>query len=251
MCPHSRSGRLQSACRRSWMGSGSNSVSTPRALHPRKPCLTAMTGFTDWLPEHFQPCWCRSACGCPPLRADLPDAAQLKPLARRSLGQKNPAGSHVPARHQRRQQALERTAGNSPDVSGSRWCQRPRDCRGRSAAHRMSEATRANAFLLANLRGDVVDDVVRMTRVAAHAARYMIESERTPCSPGNIVIGARAVATDANRPDQHVRSVIERQPAAEHIHTADAMPHHRVIRLAEACRGSVIGDARVDGVAVL
>jgi hypothetical protein len=68
----------------------------------------------------------------------------------------------------------------------------------------VSEAARAHTFLLASLRGDVIDDVVRATRVAADAGRNMIEVERVPRAPGDIVVGARAVATDTDRADQDV-----------------------------------------------
>jgi hypothetical protein len=54
----------------------------------------------------------------------------------------------------------------------------------------MAEASGADTVLLARLWSDVVYDIVRPARVAAHSARDMIEAERVARSPGDIVVSA-------------------------------------------------------------
>src|ERR1700758_3748101 len=124
--------------------------------------------------------------------------------------------------------------------SRSRGWQSPRDRRGRRAADWMAEATRAPALLLADLRGDVVHNIIRTTRVAAHTRRHVIEAERAAGAPGDVVVGTRAVATDTDSTDQNVRGVVQRKSPAEYINTPNAVTNHRVIRLAKVRGWSVV-----------
>src|SRR5262249_53226234 len=80
-----------------------------------------------------------------------------------------------------------------------RWRQSFSDHGGSRAASGMSPTAGAHSLLLAGLRGDVVHDVVGARGVATYAAGHMIQAQTMARSPGDVVIGARAVAAHPDR----------------------------------------------------
>ncbi len=84
-----------------------------------------------------------------------------------------------------------------------------------------------------SVRRDVEDDVVGMGRIRnALDALQLIEPESISDPPRHHVIGAGGVAADADAADFDSVAV-EREAAAEHIHAADALADHRIVRRAE------------------
>src|SRR6266702_6643610 len=84
-----------------------------------------------------------------------------------------------------------------------------------------------------SVRRDVEDDVVGMGRIGHTLdALQLVEAESISHPPRHHVIRAGGVAADAHAAD--LGSVaVERQPAAEDIHAADALADHRIVRRAE------------------
>lgn len=76
----------------------------------------------------------------------------------------------------------------------------------------MAESARAD------IADAVVDDVVT-GRFGQYAGRHVVQLQRVPDLPGDDVVGARGVATDADAADE-VRVGVEREPATEHVHAA-------------------------------
>ena len=121
-----------------------------------------------------------------------------------------------------------------------------------------SDSTRAARILpgsacVVRIGDNVVNNVVRVIRVARHAAHseQVIESEIMANSPGNVMVGARSISADSYRADDGLSRGIERQAASKHIHATDLVAHHGVIRSAVERRDAAISDARIDGVALL
>src|SRR5262245_16757248 len=115
----------------------------------------------------------------------------------------------------------------------------------------MTPSLEAYAWHLTCLWRDVINDVVRPRGVAADASRHVIEIQRVPRPPGDVVIGARRVAAHADWAPQGGRPVGPRQPAAEHVDAADALAHHRVVGAAVVAWAAAIRHERVDRVALL
>ena len=76
----------------------------------------------------------------------------------------------------------------------------------------------------------VVDDLVVV--VGARTAGNLVEPQRLPHAPGDVVVGARGVAADAEAADDAVR-VVERQAAAEGDDAAERFADQRIVGRAE------------------
>src|SRR4051812_10389355 len=76
---------------------------------------------------------------------------------------------------------------------------------------------------------DVVDDGV--LHVRTDACRDVIQSEKMPQPPGHVVIGAGAVAADADGAGKSI-TIIQRKPAPEHDDPAEMLADQRVLRAA-------------------
>lgn len=79
----------------------------------------------------------------------------------------------------------------------------------------------------------------------------MIETEEIPHSPGDIVIRAGGVAAQAHSADELMALRVKTQAAAKDVYATDFVPNHRIRSSAVARRGSRVGDAGIDGIAVL
>ena len=82
--------------------------------------------------------------------------------------------------------------------------------------------TRVEAIRVAEALRDVEDDVVRTGSVARDTVRNEIEHEVVAQFPGDHVIAAGRVATDADAPDAVALLIVEGQTAAEDVDASDA-----------------------------
>src|SRR5262249_29603975 len=69
--------------------------------------------------------------------------------------------------------------------------------------------------------------------------------------PSDIVISARGVAAYPDAPNYPVTCIIQREPTAEHVHSADSFAFERIIRGSEIGSWSLISVCGIDWVAVL
>jgi len=119
----------------------------------------------------------------------------------------------------------------------------------------MSESRCAHARHLAGLRRDVEDDVVGMRRITSEDRRragwHEVKVQTMPSPPRDVVVGARRIAADANRAEEHTGRVVECEAAAEHVDATDAAAHHRIIGLPVVGRAAAIGDVDIDRIAFL
>ena len=79
----------------------------------------------------------------------------------------------------------------------------------------------------------------------------MVEVQPGSQSPGHKVIGARGVAADANRANLIAALSVECKTAAKNVYAADAVADQRVPRRSERPRIPLIGNFRIDRIAVL
>ena len=79
----------------------------------------------------------------------------------------------------------------------------------------------------------------------------MIETEEISHSPGDVVVRAGGVATYAHSADDLMTLSVETQAAAKDVYATDFVSNRRVRSSAVARRGFRIGDAGIDGIAVL
>src|SRR6185437_7520445 len=97
-------------------------------------------------------------------------------------------------------------------VSVSRRREVRGDARRQGAALGVSPAARADARLLPHLRNEIVHNVVRTGGVAADPGGHVIQLQVGPGAPCDVVVSAGAVAADAERSDQYMRGVVDREP---------------------------------------
>src|SRR4026209_475381 len=119
------------------------------------------------------------------------------------------------------------------------------------SARGMAPAASTDAGHLPRLRRDVIDDVVRTVAISADTARNMVEIKIVSGAPGDVVIGARGVAAHANGAHERAAGGVQREPAAEHVHTTDASTDHRVVRLPVIGWVATIRDVDIDRIAFL
>src|SRR5438445_444244 len=88
---------------------------------------------------------------------------------------------------------------------------------------RMAKPTRADARAAVGIWCDIKDNVVRSVGITAHTSHafQMIQSQDLPGTPGNKVIGAGGVTTHAQPAHDRLSTIIQGEPAAEHIDAAD------------------------------
>src|SRR5690242_16312898 len=86
--------------------------------------------------------------------------------------------------------------------------------------------------------------------VGIHSGRNRVKAKRLTDAPGDIVVGTRGIATDAESSDD-VPAGVECKSTAEHIDAADTRPDHWIVSLAVPCRITTIGDGKIDGIALL
>src|SRR6266568_8594423 len=98
---------------------------------------------------------------------------------------------------------------------------------------------------------DVVDDIVRPRLIGTDSAGNMIELEGIARAPGDVVVRAGGVATDADGADEHTLRIVERKTAAKDIYSADAPADHRVVGCSVVIGVATVGDGNVEGVAGL
>ncbi len=79
----------------------------------------------------------------------------------------------------------------------------------------------------------------------------MIETEEISHAPGDVVVRAGGVATYAHSADDLMAARVEAQAAAKDVYATDFVSNRRVRSSAVARRGFRIGDAGIDGVAML
>ncbi len=79
----------------------------------------------------------------------------------------------------------------------------------------------------------------------------MVETQEIADAPRDVVVCAGGVATQTNSADELMTSCVETQAATKDVYATDFVSDHRVGRSAIARRGSRVGDAGIDGVAVL
>src|SRR6266567_4588614 len=96
--------------------------------------------------------------------------------------------------------------------------------------------------------GNVVDNVVRTARIARNSADPLevIETEILAHAPSDVVIGAGSVSTHSNCADDFLTGPVQRQAAAEYVHSANDVPHHGVLGGAVFGRWTLIGNAGID-----
>src|SRR5579871_5556487 len=92
--------------------------------------------------------------------------------------------------------------------------------------------------------GDVEDNVVRTGRVAGDATNssdririgviraQMIQPQKVPNSPCDVVIGAGCIPANANPTDDLVPLRVQGEAPTEHVDAADLRPDHGIIELA-------------------
>src|SRR5437016_3187275 len=130
-------------------------------------------------------------------------------------------------------------------------------------ARRMAEPGLAIARAAVRVCGDVENDVVRMRRVAGKQAcgarncrlraggGHVIKTEEISHAPGDVVVRAGSVSTDANSADKQMAVRIEAQAAAKDVYAADFASNHGVSGGAVVRGGSGVGYAGIDRIAVL
>ena len=109
----------------------------------------------------------------------------------------------------------------------------------------MSEAAGADTV------GDVKHNVVRTRGIARDSADTpkVIEAEKIPNAPGNVVVGTGSITADAKTADEHLALRVQTQTAAEHVHSADPLADHGIDAGTVASRRPFIRDRRIDRVA--
>src|SRR5579883_274572 len=112
----------------------------------------------------------------------------------------------------------------------------------------MTESARAVAGPARRIGRDVEDDVIRVSRIAAHAANSgkVIEPEEVADAPGDIVIAARGIAADTNTADNLLARGIQSESAAE-----DFAADQWIVGRAEAEGRPLICVAGIDRIARL
>src|SRR5271166_5434345 len=79
----------------------------------------------------------------------------------------------------------------------------------------------------------------------------VVETEIVANMPGNKVVGTGGIAADPNRADLFAACCVEGKPAPKHIHAAYPLTDQWVVWRAVLLRVSLIGDFRIDRVAML
>ena len=117
----------------------------------------------------------------------------------------------------------------------------------------MAEAAGANPRASTRIGGDVEDDVIGAFGIARHSAYSgeVVQPEIISNSPGNIVIGTRCIATDADSTDHLLPLPVECQSAAKDVDSSDLVADHRVLRRAVVRRRSRVRDLGIHRVAFL
>src|SRR5687767_13410195 len=85
----------------------------------------------------------------------------------------------------------------------------------------------------------------------ADASRYIIQANRIAHLPGDDVVSAGGVATDADTTQDAAIFVIEGKTAPKDIDTTDARANHRVIFLTIGCGIASVSHGGIDRIALL
>ena len=117
----------------------------------------------------------------------------------------------------------------------------------------------ANAGAAVRVCDDIENDVVRTCGIARNSANsrqrvgggQVIKTEEISYSPGDVVIRAGGVAAEAHSADDMMALRVETQAPTKDVYATDLVSDHRVRSSAIARGWSLVGDARVDGIAVL
>ena len=123
----------------------------------------------------------------------------------------------------------------------------------------MTEAACAITGAAVGIWCDVENDVVRTRGIAGDSADgrqragggEVVETQKISDAPRDVVVCARRVATQTNSADELMTFCVETQAATKDVYATDFVSDHRVGRSAVARRGSRVGDARIDWIAVL
>ena len=117
----------------------------------------------------------------------------------------------------------------------------------------MTEASGADSGSAEGIGCYVEDDIVGTSGIARNPAYAgkMIQPEIVAHAPSDVVVSTGSVTANAHATDDYLARAIERQTAAEHVHSADFVSNHRVI-----CSANLLGWPRVcirsiHGIAVL
>src|SRR5580692_29640 len=147
-------------------------------------------------------------------------------------------------------QTIPRVLKRWMEPLANRW--QPCGDGGRSgAADRMSPAAGADANGKAHRVCDVIDNVVRTSRITADASGNVVETQIMADSPGDVVVRAGRISAHANRANELTLGVVESQTAAEYIYAADFTADHGVVGLAVVRGSASISYAGIHGVAGL
>jgi len=117
----------------------------------------------------------------------------------------------------------------------------------------MAEATGADSRASIRIGGDVEHDVIGAFGIARHStySGKVVQPEIVSNPPGNIVVGTRSVATNADSTNHFLALPVECQPAAKDIDSSDFVADHRILCRPVIRRRSCIGDFGIHRVAFL
>lgn len=121
-----------------------------------------------------------------------------------------------------------------------------------AAAIGMAPARRTSPGSPGGIRNDVEYDVVRAVWITGDSrhAEQMIETEKLPNSPGDIVIRAGGIAAHSDAADKNLSGRIQADAATEDVYPADLQTNHRVLVRTVPRGRSFVGGISVDWVAV-
>ena len=117
----------------------------------------------------------------------------------------------------------------------------------------MAEATGANSRASIRIRGDVEHDIIGTFGIARHStySGKVVQAEIVSNPPGNIVVGTRRVATDADSTNHFLALPVECQSAAKDVDSSDFVADHRVLCGPIIRRRAGIRNFGIHGVAFL
>src|ERR1035437_1816304 len=96
----------------------------------------------------------------------------------------------------------------------------------------MTEPAGADASTAIGVWRDVENDVIGTRGIAGDSAHsgQMIQSQVLAHTPGDVVVRAGSISTHSDSTHNLLARPIQREPSTEHVHAADLIALHRVLR---------------------